>query len=486
MQILVLGMHRSGTSVLTRIINLMGAWVGDEQDILPAHEEDNAAGYWERRNVVRSHDVLLHTLIPDVALHENWMYIAEFHSEHLSALPRDSLDPLRAELTVLNEHQPWVLKDPRMCLLLPVWQTLLTEPVYVLMHRHPLEVVESLSKRMNQPLPISLGLVLWEKYIVSLLQALQGRRVLVVSHARLLANPWQECQRLHAYLVKSAPPLQLPQRAVIEASVNPKLHHAHHDAPPKAPSLTTQQVAIHSELERLAVQRGAITLQTPQWLIPDVMFAEYERLEKPGLMLLHRRLTEYAKLEQSTLTLQRQLQGRDELIAQQQQQSQDRDELIAQQHQQLQDRDELIAQQHQQLQDRDELIAQQQQQLQGRDELIAQQHQQLQARDELIAQQQQQLHGRDELIAQQHQQLLLKDGLLLQTQHSAEQTKAELQKLVDERNQLTQQREALRQYTERLQEALRAMRASWSWRITSPLRFVLSPKREGKTQSGNP
>ena len=45
--ILVLGMHRSGTSALTRLLGLMGAWLGEEADLLPAHPVDK-----DRKSVV--------------------------------------------------------------------------------------------------------------------------------------------------------------------------------------------------------------------------------------------------------------------------------------------------------------------------------------------------------------------------------------------------------------------------------------------------
>jgi hypothetical protein len=207
MQILVLGMHRSGTSAITRLIHMMGAWLGDEQDIMPAHEHENPEGYWERLAIFNAHDNLLHTLNPCIAAHCSWIYIANFNAERLTTVPDESIDPLRAELAILDSHRPWVVKDPRLCLLLPVWQTLLSEPVYVLMHWHPLEVAGSLANRVDQPLPVGFGLALWEKHILhilSALRALQGKRVLVVSHQRLLAEPWQQCQRLHAYLQTSA------------------------------------------------------------------------------------------------------------------------------------------------------------------------------------------------------------------------------------------------------------------------------------------
>src|SRR4249919_4299322 len=54
--ILVLGMHRSGTSALTRVLNLHGVALGDNlMDPAP----DNPSGFWENRDVVDMHDRLL-------------------------------------------------------------------------------------------------------------------------------------------------------------------------------------------------------------------------------------------------------------------------------------------------------------------------------------------------------------------------------------------------------------------------------------------
>ena len=46
MSVVVLGLHRSGTSALTRCVNLMGLSVGRDEDLLPANEE-NPRGFWE-------------------------------------------------------------------------------------------------------------------------------------------------------------------------------------------------------------------------------------------------------------------------------------------------------------------------------------------------------------------------------------------------------------------------------------------------------
>ena len=50
MQIIVLGMHRAGTSAVTRLINMMGAYLGPNNLLMPA-SSDNPKGYWERVDI---------------------------------------------------------------------------------------------------------------------------------------------------------------------------------------------------------------------------------------------------------------------------------------------------------------------------------------------------------------------------------------------------------------------------------------------------
>lgn len=52
MPVLVLGMHRSGTSALTRCINLLGVPLGVADDLMPTGEA-NPRGYWESASLTR-------------------------------------------------------------------------------------------------------------------------------------------------------------------------------------------------------------------------------------------------------------------------------------------------------------------------------------------------------------------------------------------------------------------------------------------------
>ena len=61
MQFVVLGMHRSGTSMMTRLLNLSGAYFGKDKESTGANLE-NPKGFWERRDVRNLNDYILHSL----------------------------------------------------------------------------------------------------------------------------------------------------------------------------------------------------------------------------------------------------------------------------------------------------------------------------------------------------------------------------------------------------------------------------------------
>lgn len=190
--ILVLGMHRSGTSALARVLGLMGAWIGDDDDLLPAHPTDNPTGYWERADVVHSHEDFL------AAVDHGWDRIAGFD---WAQLPLNARNELGARLrNIVAEFQsgdgPWLLKDPRLCLLLPAWKTIVPKPVYVVAVRDPRETAVSMLSSHRGDYTTHFLLALWERYLRSVLANLVGERVLFVSYARLLEDPLGQAQRV--------------------------------------------------------------------------------------------------------------------------------------------------------------------------------------------------------------------------------------------------------------------------------------------------
>jgi len=140
--LVVLGMHRSGTSSLVGVAARLGAALGS--DLLDANEF-NPRGYGEHREVVAIHDRFLAAqgLRWDAARRPD-----AFEGE----AARDARGALRELLLREFASAPlFAVKDPRLCRLLPLWKPLLRElgaqPAYAIVLRHPLEVAASTARR---------------------------------------------------------------------------------------------------------------------------------------------------------------------------------------------------------------------------------------------------------------------------------------------------------------------------------------------------
>lgn len=143
--ILVLGMHRSGTSALAGTFSQLGLRLGDE--LMPATADANPKGYFEHVRVVQAHDRLLAAFGMDWAdprpLPESWMR----HPATMQA--RAELEELLSQL--LAEGGTVVVKDPRLCRFVPLWRELLgslgVQAHFAFIARHPVEVAASLRRR---------------------------------------------------------------------------------------------------------------------------------------------------------------------------------------------------------------------------------------------------------------------------------------------------------------------------------------------------
>ncbi len=55
-------MHRSGTSLIARTLNLLGLWLGPEDHLMPPIADNNPAGFWENSLLMAINDDILATL----------------------------------------------------------------------------------------------------------------------------------------------------------------------------------------------------------------------------------------------------------------------------------------------------------------------------------------------------------------------------------------------------------------------------------------
>ncbi|MFL6260644.1 MAG: sulfotransferase family protein [Thermoanaerobaculia bacterium] len=221
-QVAVLGMHRSGTSALTSLLRLMGLWAGEEEDF-PPPDDHNQAGYWEHRGVWSIDEAILQTL------GASWSGAADLDLSSLGEGLRGLFRERAREIVQdLDRHGPWVVKDPRLCLLFPFWREILERPFCVLIYREPLPVARSLAARDGFPIPY--GIALWELYTRQALAATRGLPRVLISHRELMADPAATLHRLHHHLARHRPELaclRVPAAGEIRAVLDPALvHHA--------------------------------------------------------------------------------------------------------------------------------------------------------------------------------------------------------------------------------------------------------------------
>lgn len=223
MQILVLGMHRSGTSTLTRLINMMGAYIGPEDKLLEISDKtmisSNPKGHWERRDVIRVNDQILKTY------GVSWqtpVFSKPIESKDLS---QDIKKNMQLIIYGLDTRRPWVMKDPRMCLTLPAWLDFLEMPIAVIAVRSPVQIAQSLSKR-NQ-ISHEKAIHLWEYYMAQLLNSTLNTPRVFVRYEHVLERPNLSVEGLHNWLEKQGcNRLTLPSKKEVSAFISPDLNHA--------------------------------------------------------------------------------------------------------------------------------------------------------------------------------------------------------------------------------------------------------------------
>jgi hypothetical protein len=238
-QVVVLGMHRSGTSALTGLLQRMGLWAGEEEDF-PLADGHNQTGYWEHRGVWSVDEAILQTL------GASWAEVADLDLSRLEKGVRARLRERAREIVRdLDGHGSWVIKDPRLCLLFPFWREILENPFCILIYREPLPVARSLAARDEFPIPY--GIALWEKYTLEALASTRGLPRILISHRELLADPVATLRRLHQHLVEQRPELaslQVPTTEEIHAVLDLDL--VHHSVEPdiERSYLTPQQLEL--------------------------------------------------------------------------------------------------------------------------------------------------------------------------------------------------------------------------------------------------
>jgi hypothetical protein len=221
--VLVLGMHRSGTSALARGLQTLGVYLGND---FISPKPDNPKGYWEDRNIFEINERLLDLFglkWEEVALIDD----AQWEAPGVGALRAEAIAYLKSQFV---SHELWGFKDPRTIRLLPFWHSVLhsleVDECYLMVIRNPRSVANSLIRRHG--MDAVTAHLLWLVYVVPNLSMIANRPFIVADYDLVMSDPRQELERI-------AKGLKIPLTVTSNAGIDqfasdfldPKLRHSY-------------------------------------------------------------------------------------------------------------------------------------------------------------------------------------------------------------------------------------------------------------------
>lgn len=248
MSIFVIGMHRSGTSMVAGMLKHLGVHFGDERDMLPANSA-NELGYFEHQRVLALNDALAR------ANKVSWRTLPSLDvSSHLAGQD-DYVAGVKDLADELNRHAPWGIKDPRLSFFLPFWRARAGKAHVVVCIRKPDAVARSLSRRNG--LSPAYGAALWELYTLAALKNSEKLHHTIVNYEDCILDPGGVVSNLVAK-VEEWEGIK-PNSAQIQAAlrqVRPELDHADDDATndeaPDADKLALYERIVSGQFEAAA------------------------------------------------------------------------------------------------------------------------------------------------------------------------------------------------------------------------------------------
>jgi len=190
----ILGMHRSGTSALGGVLNIMGLEFGS--DLMKANQA-NSKGYFENNFVY---------ILNEKILSESNSSWDDYHF-NINKISKDKKKIYIEEAKAIIKKEfryskSFVIKDPRICLLFPLWETACLELgikiKIIIPFRNPMEVASSLRKRNS--LSIEKSLILWTHHFLSAEYYSKNYNRLFISFDHLLEDTKKVVDRLYDFI----------------------------------------------------------------------------------------------------------------------------------------------------------------------------------------------------------------------------------------------------------------------------------------------
>ncbi|KCZ85712.1 hypothetical protein HAD_08505 [Hyphomonas adhaerens MHS-3] len=216
--VLVLGMHRSGTSAVTGLVSKLG--VGLPEHLL-APQADNERGFFESEDIVMAHERLF------AAIGTTWSGLDDLDGVENTPAGKAFIKEMRVLLERQFEHSSnLVLKDPRICRLAPLWLKLIesldSDVICLHVSRHPLAVAASLSKR-NKFAP-GRSILMWLDHALRAERETRGLPRIFVDFDQVM-NDWRPLAERLAEMLGNRRKLSAAAKVDIETFLSQELRH---------------------------------------------------------------------------------------------------------------------------------------------------------------------------------------------------------------------------------------------------------------------
>ncbi len=194
--VVVLAMHRSGSSVMARGLKALDVDLGN--DLLEASEGENDKGFWEDIDIFNLNERLLSKA------QSSWQKLAPLDGTQFEG-PAYATERREAAELLVKKLRPGVVfgfKDPRTVVLFAFWrcvfEDLELDVRYLITVRNPLETAASLNKRSG--FPMHKGTVLWAKHMIEAVRETSGEPRVFVAYDQILRDPEGELTRMASAL----------------------------------------------------------------------------------------------------------------------------------------------------------------------------------------------------------------------------------------------------------------------------------------------
>lgn len=298
--VLILGMHRSGTSSVAGALVRLG---GDAPLHMMAPQSDNERGYWESSVIMEMNGDVL------AAGDSDWTDWRKFDCGHIGGPFVDGLRA-RAKATLIAEFADAripVIKDPRMCRLMRFWAPVFEEAGWstraVLPLRSPLEVAWSLERRDG--IDPSLGCLLWLRHVLDAEAETRGMTRAILDWSGFLSDPRAALGPVIDHIGLDWPRWSEDGVAAVNAFISDDLRHCKADADQLRvdPAIVDLARAVHDGMLGLVDDPGNIRSLCQL----DALRADFETavaVFKPAMRHLERALAQaIQRLEQANLLL---------------------------------------------------------------------------------------------------------------------------------------------------------------------------------------